>query len=93
MRLKENKKNKNEREDNMTILWNDNGWSSGNFSGNKLDNDVGSFGNKNRKLHKITIDNKLFEYRIATKNEVKKWKKQLENKFGKNRVKIEREVA
>ena len=47
----------------MTILWNDNGWSSG---------------NTNRKLHKITIDNELFEYRIATKNEVTKWKKQLE---------------
>ena len=78
MRLKENKKNKNEREDNMTILWNDNGWSSG---------------NTNRKLHKITIDNELYEYRIATKNEVKRWKKQLEEKIGKNRVKIEREVA
>ena len=70
--------NKNKREDDMTILYNDNGWSSG---------------NTNRKLHKITIDNELFEYRIATKNEVKKWKKQLENKFGKNRIKIEREVA
>ena len=78
MRLKENKKNKNEREDNMTILWNDNGWSSGNTK---------------RKLHKITIDDKLYEYRIATKNEVKRWKKQLEEKIGKNRVKIEREVA
>ena len=77
MRLKENKKNKNKREVNMTIQFNDNGWSSGN----------------NRKLHKITIDNELFEYRIATKNEVTKWKKQLEEKFGKNRVKIEREVA
>ena len=70
--------NKNKREVDMTILWNDNGWSSG---------------NTNRKLHKITIDNELFEYRIATKNEVTKWKKQLEEKFGKNRVKIEREVA
>ena len=78
MRLKENKKNKNKREVNMTIQFNDNGWSSG---------------NTHRKLHKITIDNKLFEYRIATKNEVKMWKKQLEEKFGKNRVKIEREVA
>ena len=78
MRLKENKKNKNEREVDMTILWNDNGQSSG---------------NTNRKLHKITIDNELFEYRIATKNEVTKWRKQLEEKFGKNRVKIEREVA
>ena len=57
MRLKENKKNKNKREVNMTILWNDNGWSSG---------------NTNRKLHKITIDNELFEYTIANKNEVKK---------------------
>ena len=62
----------------MTIQFNDNGWSSG---------------NTHRKLHKITIDNKLFEYRIATKNEVKMWKKQLEKKLGKNRVKIEREVA
>ena len=70
--------NKNKREVDMTILYNDNGWSSG---------------NTDRKLHKITIDNKLFEYRIATKNEVKKWKKQLEEKIGKNRVKIEREVA
>ena len=70
--------NKNKREVDMTILWNDNGWSSG---------------NTNRKLHKITIDNELYEYRIATKNEVKKWKKQLEEKIGKNRVKIEREVA
>ena len=70
--------NKNKREVDMTILWNDNGWSSG---------------NTNRKLHKITIDNELFEYRIATKNEVKMWKKQLEEKLGKNRVKIEREVA
>ena len=70
--------NKNKREVDMTILWNDNGWSSG---------------NTNRKLHKITIDNELFEYRIATKNEVKMWKKQLEEKIGKNRVKIEREVA
>ena len=70
--------NKNKREVDMTILWNDNSWSSG---------------NTNRKLHKITIDNKLFEYRIATKNEVKMWKKQLEEKIGKNRVKIEREVA
>ena len=70
--------NKNKREVDMTILWNDNGWSSG---------------NTNRKLHKITIDNELFEYRIATKKEVKMWKKQLEEKFGKNRVKIEREVA
>ena len=70
--------NKNKREVDMTILYNDNGWSSG---------------NTDRKLHKITIDNELFEYRIATKNEVKKWKKQLEEKFGKNRVKIEREVA
>ena len=78
MRLKENKKNKNKREVNMTIQFNDNGWSSG---------------NTNRKLHKITIDNELFEYRIATKKEVKMWKKQLEEKFGKNRVKIEREVA
>ena len=69
--------NKNKREVDMTILWNDNGWSSG---------------NTNRKLHKITIDNELFEYRIATKKEVKMWKKQLEEKFGKNRVKIEREV-
>ena len=58
-----------------------------------LYNDVGSFGKTNRKLHKITIDNELFEYRIATENEVKKWKKQLEEKIGKNRVKIEREVA
>ena len=48
--------NKNKREVDMTILWNDNGWSSG---------------NTNRKLHKITIDNELFEYRIATKKEVK----------------------
>ena len=70
--------NNNKREVDMTILYNDNGWSSG---------------NTNRKLHKITIDNELFEYRIATKNEVRKWKKQLEEKFGKNRVKIEREVA
>ena len=70
--------NKNKREVDMTILWNDNSWSSG---------------NTHRKLHKITIDNKLFEYRIATKNEVKMWKKQLEEKIGKNRVKIEREVA
>ena len=70
--------NKNKREVDMTILWNDNGWSSG---------------NTNRKLHKITIDNELFEYRIATKKEVKMWKKQLEEKFGKNRVKIESEVA
>jgi len=70
--------NKNKREVDMTILWNDNGWSSG---------------NTNRKLHKITIDNELYEYRIATKNEVKRWKKQLEEKIGKNRVKIEREVA
>jgi len=70
--------NKNKREVDMTILYNDNGWSSG---------------NTDRKLHKITIDNELFEYRIATKNEVKKWKKQLEEKIGKNRVKIEREVA
>ena len=62
----------------MTILYNDGSWSEG---------------NTHRKLHKITIDNKLFEYRIATKNEVKKWKKQLEEKIGKNRVKIEREVA
>ena len=69
---------KNKREVDMTILWNDNGWSSG---------------NTNRKLHKITIDNELFEYRIATKKEVKMWKKQLEEKFGKNRVKIEREVV
>ena len=69
--------NKNKREVDMTILYNDNGWSSG---------------NTDRKLHKITIDNELFEYRIATKNEVTKWKKQLEEKFGKNRVKIEREV-
>ena len=58
-----------------------------------LYNDEGSFGKTNRKLYKITIDNELFEYRIATKNEVKKWKKQLEEKIGKNRVKIEREVA
>ena len=65
--------NKNKREVDMTILYNDNGWSSG---------------NTDRKLHKITIDNKLFEYRIATKNEVKMWKKQLEEKIGKNRVKI-----
>ena len=70
--------NKNKREVDMTILYNDNGWSSG---------------TTDRKLHKITIDNELFEYRIATKNEVKKWKKQLEEKIGKNRVKIEREVA
>ena len=70
--------NKNKREGDMTILWNDNSWRSG---------------NTHRKLHKITIDNKLFEYRIATKNEVKMWKKQLEEKIGKNRVKIEREVA
>jgi len=70
--------NKNKREVDMTILYNDNGWSSG---------------NTDRKLHKITIDNELFEYRIATKKEVKKWKKQLEEKLGKNRVKIEREVA
>ena len=48
--------NKNKREVDMTILWNDNSWISG---------------NTHRKLHKITIDNKLFEYRIATKNEVK----------------------
>ena len=70
--------NKNKREVDMPIQFNDNGWSSG---------------NTHRKLHKITIDNKLFEYRIATKNEVKMWKKQLEEKIGKNRVKIEREVA
>ena len=69
--------NKNKREVDMTILYNDGSWSEG---------------NTHRKLHKITIDNKLFEYRIATKNEVKMWKKQLEEKFGKNRVNIEREV-
>ena len=61
----------------MTIQFNDNGWSSGN----------------NRKLYRIVVDNKFHEYRIATKNEVKMWKKQLEEKIGKNRVKIEREVA
>ena len=70
--------NKNKREVDMTILYNDGSWSEGNTY---------------RKLHKITIDNELFEYRIATKNEVTKWKKQLEEKIGKNRVKIEREVA
>ena len=70
--------NKNKREVDMTILWNDNGWSSG---------------NTNRKLHKITIDNELFEYSIATKKEVKMWKKQLEEKLGKNRVKIERSIG
>ena len=61
----------------MTILWNDNSWSSG---------------NTHRKLHKITIDNKLFEYRIATKDEVEKWKKDKEDNFG-SKIEIEREVA
>ena len=44
--------NKNKREVDMTILYNDGSWSEG---------------NTHRKLHKITIDNELFEYRIATK--------------------------
>ena len=61
----------------MTILWNDNS---------------GSSGNTHRKLHKITIDNKLFEYRIATKDEVEKWKKNKEDNFG-SKIEIEREVA
>ena len=69
--------NKNKREVDMTILWNDNSWSSG---------------NTHRKLHKITIDNKLFEYRIATKDEVEKWKKNKEDNFG-SKIEIEREVA
>ena len=69
--------NKNKREVDMTILWNDNSWSSG---------------NTHRKLHKITIDNKLFEYRIATKDEVEKWKKDKEDNFG-SKIEIEREVA
>ena len=69
--------NKNKREVDMTILWNDNSWSSG---------------NTHRKLHKITIDNKLFEYRIATKDEVEKWKKDKEDNFG-SKIEIEREVV
>ena len=43
----------------MTIQFNDNGWSSGN----------------NRKLYRIVIENKFHEYRVATKDEVEKWKK------------------
>ena len=68
--------NKNKREVDMTIQFNDNGWSSGN----------------NRKLYRIVVDNKFHEYRIATKDEVEKWKKDKENKFG-NKIEIEREVA
>ena len=76
MRLKENKKNKNKREVNLTIQFNDNGWSSGN----------------NRKLYRILVDNKFHEYRIATKDEVEKWKKNKEDNFG-SKIEIEREVA
>ena len=68
--------NKNKREVDMTILWNDNGWSSGN----------------NRKLYRIVVDNNFHEYRIATKDEVEKWKKNKEDNFG-SKIEIEREVA
>ena len=68
--------NKNKREVDMTIQFNDNGWSSGN----------------NRKLYRIVVDNKFHEYRIATKDEVEKWKKDKEDNFG-SKIEIEREVA
>ena len=38
------------------------------------------------------LDNKFHEYRIATKDEVEKWKKDKEDNFG-SKIEIEREVA